>query len=66
MNTNQGYIRTESSALVNTDVSAYQAAKMRKSKEKKFDQLLQKVDKLEQCVNNLKSRIEEIEKNGNR
>lgn len=59
------YTRTETSALVNTDVSSYKAAKMRNKKELQFNQLLQKVDKLEQCVENLKCRIEEIEKNGN-
>jgi len=58
--------RTETSALVNTDVSAYKTAKLRNAKEQKFNQLIEKVDKLEQCVDNLKSRIEEIEKNGNR
>jgi len=59
------YTRTETSALVNTDGSSYKAAKMRNKKELQFNQLLQKVDKLEQCVENLKCRIEEIEKNGN-
>jgi len=58
-------IRTESSALVNTDASAYKAAKLRNRKQAEFERLLQKVDKLEQCVENLKSRIEEIENNGN-
>lgn len=64
MNTDS-LIRTESSALVNTDASAYQAAKLRNRKQAEFERLLQKVDKLEQCVENLKSRIEEIENNGN-
>ena len=59
------YTRTETSALVNTDVASYKAAKMRNKKELQFNQLLEKVDKLEQCVENLKCRIKEIEKNGN-
>jgi hypothetical protein len=59
------YTRTETSALVNNDVASYKAAKMRNKKELQFNQLLEKVDKLEQCVENLKCRIKEIEKNGN-
>lgn len=64
MNQNH-YTRTETSALVNNDVASYKAAKMRNKKELQFNQLLEKVDKLEQCVENLKCRIKEIEKNGN-
>lgn len=62
---NDTFIRTESSALINTDNAAYKAARLRTKKETEFKQLLSKVDKLEQCVENLQSRIEEIEKNAN-
>jgi len=63
---NNNFIRTGTSALVNTDTASYHSARMRNKKQAEFDRLLQKVDKLEQCVENLKSRIKEIENNGNR
>ncbi len=62
---NDTYIRADSSALINTDTAAYKAARLRTKKETEFKNLLHKVDKLEQCVENLQSRIKEIEKNAN-
>ncbi len=56
--------RTDSQALVNTDNVQYNAARIRMQKETDHRQLIQKVERLELCVENLKLRIEEIEKNG--
>jgi phage shock protein A len=64
MNTANTFTRAETSALVNTDDAAYRAAKLRSKKENEYQQLIQKVEKLETCVENLKLRIEEIESNG--
>jgi len=57
--------RSTNNMLVNSDVSGYAAAKIRKNKEQEYANLLLKVEKLETCVDNLKRRIEEIENNGN-
>lgn len=58
------FTRTDSQALVNTDNMQYNAARTRMQKEAEHHQLMQKVERLELCVENLKLRIEEIEKNG--
>jgi hypothetical protein len=57
------YIR-HNNALLNKDMSAYKAAKMRRQRETNIDQLFAKVDKLEQCIENLNQRVKEIETNG--
>ena len=64
MNSTNNYIRSNTAALINTDDSAFKAAKLRSKKEAEYQQLIQKVEKLETCIENLKLRIEEIEKNG--
>ena len=54
----------QNSALLNTDIGAYRAAKVRRDRENKLDELCAKVDKLETCIENLNQRIKEIETNG--
>ena len=49
------YIR-HNNALLNKD--------MRRQRETNIDQLFAKVDKLEQCIENLNQRVKEIETNG--
>ena len=54
----------QNNALINNDLSAYQAAKVRRNKEKEYTNLLAKVDKLEKCVDDLNQRLKEMEENG--
>lgn len=53
----------KNSALLNTDMSAYAAAKARKKKDAEFTNLIAKVDRLEQCVDDLNQRLKEMEAN---
>ena len=64
INQTPSFTRSSNQALVNSDNVQYNAARTRMQKQIEHNRLIEKVEKLESCVENLKLRIEEIEKNG--
>lgn len=56
------FVRVESNkAVLNTDLDAYQAAKMRMQKSNLVERLNKRVTLLEKCLADLQSRIEKME-----
>lgn len=54
-------IRTPAGAVVNSDKSAYMAAKKRRENAGLLQRLNNRVEKLELCVQSLQSKIEKLE-----
>jgi hypothetical protein len=57
----QNYTR-QGDTLVNNDLAAYRAAKLRKQREMHIFRLEERINNLEECVKRLEQTIEEINK----